>query len=226
MMNRLTKMIGAALVAASLGLVVSGISQAPETANAAVKTHKLTSLPKAFRGTWYTSYKGKGRKIKASAKKFDISTYRHALDRNSYSAASEQYFTPYRLSGKKIHKQTLYLLNGIGLSTVRRTTIKGKPVLIQYNEQEHGTILTIFTRTKKASVQKVYSGFNPFGMSVYTRKDALKNRKFYRTIDPIVRKQFGAAVKKKVDKGGKTGKFKHINVVSYTAYGFWEGIAN
>jgi len=54
----------------------------------------------------------------------------------------------------------------------------------------------------------------------------LRNRKFYWTIDPIVKKQFDAAVKKKVNKGGKTGKFKHINVVSYTAYGFWEGIAN
>ena len=63
-------------------------------------------------------------------------------------------------------------------------------------------------------------------MAVSTRKDALKNRNFYRTIDPIVKKQFGAAVKKNVNKGGKTGRFKNVNVVSYTAYGFWENIAN
>ncbi|GAB5052219.1 hypothetical protein [Pediococcus ethanolidurans] len=64
----------------------------------------------------------------------------------------------------------LLLVNGSGVQTIRRTTIKGQVILIIYSEQEHYFQLTILTKHKKSGLQKYYYGSNPFGMSVTTRK--------------------------------------------------------
>jgi len=197
----------------------------PVTAQAAVKTHKVTALPKTFRGHWYTTG-GKMFNKKVSGKKFGRSKYRKSHDKQSMSATSEQYFTPYKVSGAGTHKNTIYLLNGEGINTIRRTTIKGKAVLISYNEQQHGTGFTIYTKSKKSSLQRNIGGSNPFGMAVTSRKTAKENRTFYNKINPKVKRYLGKAVVKRHASGGKTGMFKGININSYSAYYFWERVVN
>lgn len=146
-MQRVMKMLGAALVAASLGLFMNG--QTPVMANAAVKAHKVTKLPKTFWGTWYS----KGHKIKVIAKKFAGSTYRRKHDTNSI-ASSERYFMPYRL---RTPKNTMYLVTSGGINTIRCAKIGGQTVLIRYDEQNHENELTIYTKAKKSRYVKGHS---------------------------------------------------------------------
>ena len=201
-----------ALTVALMGVGVVGLNQHPLTAQAAVKTHKLTSIPKNFRGTWYVKSRGKTYKFKVSAKRFGISKYRHSRNQNSYVYNSEQYFTPYKVTGAK--SNTLYLVNGVGGQTVRQTTIKHHKVLIDYDEQEHSNNLTTYTKSKKSSVQKSWGSSNPYGMGVYSKKTAKQNRHDFAKINGYVKGYFGKAVKKQVAKGA--GKYKGINVTYYT----------
>ncbi|MFC6180883.1 hypothetical protein [Lactiplantibacillus daowaiensis] len=228
-MKKLVSVLGLTMAVASSAMLFEiGMTQ-PVTAQAAVKTHKLTSLPKTFHGTWYLNgdaSNGQRLKIKVTGKKFSISKYRKSLDRSSMSATSEQYFTPYKVSGAGTHKNTIYLLNGTGINTIRRTTIKGKAVLISYNEQQHGTGYMIYTKAKHDSRQRNIGGSNPFGMMVTSRKTAKENRAFYQKINPSVKKYFGKAVKKQYATGGTTGLFKGIHFNYYSAYGFWSHMAN
>lgn len=212
---RMVKFVSALLVAVGCGLLASGTLTTPTSAQAAVKTHKVTKLPKTFRGTWYN----KGHKFKVTAKKFGPSTYRKKHDTNA-DASSERYFMPYTLSKPK---HTMYLVTSIGINTIRRTKIGGRAVLIRYDEQEHANQLTIYTRAKKAKQQKNVVATNPFGINITTRKDALNNQKGYRKMNPTVKKYLRQAMKKKVDQI-KFKPFKGIKITSYTAYGFFNKV--
>ncbi|WP_338230844.1 hypothetical protein [Lactiplantibacillus paraxiangfangensis] len=209
-MHKLVKEL--ALTTALMGVGVISLSQQPISAQAAVKTHKLKSIPKRFRGTWYQTSKGKTYKLKVSAKRFGISKYRHTRDKNSAAYSSEQYFTPYKVTGAK--SNTLYLVNGVGGKTVRQTTIKHHKALIYYNEQEHGNSVYTLTKSKKSSVQKSWGAGNPYGMSVTSVKTAKQNRRDFAKINPYIKKYFGKVVKKKSMHGN--GPYKHINVTYYT----------
>ena len=210
-MHKLAKEL--VLTTVLMGIGIIGLNQQPVLAQAAVKTHKLKSMPKKFRGTWYQKAKGKTYKIKVTAKRFGISKYRHSRNPNSSTAASEDYFTPYKVTGTK--SNTLYLVNGRGGQTVRLTTIKRHKVLISYDEQQHGFSFNIMSKSKKGVGQKSWSFSNPYGMSVITVKNAKKNRSDYAKINPYAKKYLGKAVKKKVMHG--IGRFKHINITYYTA---------
>lgn len=210
-MHRLVKEL--ALTTALMGVGIVGLNQRPLTAQAAVKAHKLKSMPKKFRGTWYQKAKGKTYKIKVTAKRFGISKYRHSRNPNSSTATSEEYFTPYKVTGAK--SNTLYLVNGSGGQTVRQTTIKHHKVLISYDEQEHHSSFNIWSKSKKGIGQKSWWNPNPFGMGVNTVKAAKKNRHDYAKINPYIKKYLGKANKKKVMNGFSI--FKHINITYYTA---------
>lgn len=202
-----------ALTGAAIGFGV-GLSQPPVTAQAAVRTHKLTAIPKRMRGTWYVHTRGKTFKIKVSAKRFGYSKYRRTRNLRASIATSEQYFTPFQVKG--IPANTVFLQNAWGASLIRQTTIKHKKALVQYTEQEHYNAFTIWTKSKRSAVQKNWSGSNPFGMDVYTHKTAKANRAAFVKINPYVHKYFGHAVTKHVIKG-TTGIYKGINVPYYTA---------
>lgn len=214
---KMVKFVSALLVAVECGLLASGTLTTPTSAQAAVKTHKVTKLPKTFRGTWYN----KGHKFKVTAKKFGPSTYRKKHDTNT-AASSERYFMPYTLSKPK---HTMYLVTSIGINTIRRTKIGGRAVLIRYDEQEHGNQLTIYTKAKKAKQQKNVFATNPFGINITTRKDALNNQKGYRKMNPTVKKYLRQAMKKKVDQI-KFKPFKGIKITSYSAYGFFNKVVH
>lgn len=214
---KMVKLISTLLVATGCGLFASGAMTTSTTAQAAVKTHKVTKLPKAFRGTWYS----KGQKFKVTAKKFGPSTYRKKHDTNTI-ASSERYFMPYTLSKPK---QTMYLVTSVGINTIRRTKIGGRAVLIRYDEQEHTNELTIYTKTKRAKQQEDVVATNPFGINITTRKDALKNQRGYIQMNPTVKKYLGQAMKKKVDKINAK-PFKGIKITSYTAYGFFNKVVH
>ncbi|WP_338209637.1 hypothetical protein [Lactiplantibacillus paraxiangfangensis] len=210
-MHKLVKEL--ALTTALMGVGVIGLSQQPISAQAAVKTHKLKSIPKKFRGTWYQTIKGKTSKIKVSAKKFGTSKYRHTRNKNSYTYSSEQYFTPYKVTGAK--SNTLYLVNGSGGQTVRQTTVKHHKVLISFNEQAHSDRLNTWTKSKKSSVQKSWQSSSPFGLNLATVKPAKQGKKEFAKVNPYIKKYLGKATKKKTMHGW--GKAKHIKVTYYTA---------
>ncbi|RRK10427.1 hypothetical protein D1831_07665 [Lactiplantibacillus garii] len=195
-----------------LGAGIVGLNQQSLTAQAAVKTHKLTSLPKKFRGTWYTNYKGKTSKFKVSAKRFGRSKYRAKRDPNSYVAVSELTFTPFQVKGA--HANTLYLMHGEGSELLRQTTIKHQKALISYNQEEHYSEFTIFTKSKKSSVQKFWSDSNPYGNIPYTVKYAKKQRSSYNKINKSIKKYFGKAVTKHVVRGGK--QVHHVKITYYS----------
>ncbi|MGP4117494.1 hypothetical protein [Levilactobacillus zymae] len=199
----------------SLALVGVGglLGLAPTlTPQAAVRMHKLTTLPQTYRGTWYVTVNGKTHKLKVTGNRFGISTYRKHQN-NGMSATSEHYFQPYRVSGARA--KTLYLKNYSGIQTIRRTTLKGQPVLVQYDEQEHASQLIVWTKTKRSRAQRSWGAGNPYGMSVTSVKTAKANRRDYAKINPFLKRTFGHALTKKVYRGN--GKFKGINVVNYTA---------
>lgn len=215
-MQKLVKEL--ALTTAPMGVGVVGLNQQPLTAQAAVKTHKVKSMPKKFRGTWYQTVKGKTYKLKVSAKRFGISKYRHAQVPDGDVAGSERYFTPLKVTHAK--PNTLYLINFSGAQALRQTTIKHHKVLIEYDQQEHGYQLNTWTRAKKSSAQKSWATASPGGL-MYSVKVMKKNRNSYAKVNPYIKKYFGKAVKKKVLRG--FGKMKHVkityyNIIKYDSY--------
>ena len=214
-MHKLVKEL--ALTTALMGVGIIGLNQKPVSAQAAVKSHKIKSMPKKFWGTWYRHSKGKTYKFKVSAKDFGGSRYRHTRNKNSDVAGSEQYFTPFKVT--KAKSNTLYLINGAGSHVVRQTTIKHHKVLIDYNEQEHGHSLTTWTKAKKNSAQKYWATASPGGM-MYSVKAIKKNRDAYAKVNPYIKKHFGKAVKKEYLRG--SGKMKHVKITYYTITKYYE----
>ena len=208
-MHKLVKEL--ALTTALMGIGIVGLNQQPVSAQAAVKTHKLKSMPKKFRGTWYQTVKGKTYRLKVTAKRFGFSKYRHTPYSPDGVAGSERYFTPFKVTHAK--SNTLYLINAAGAQTVRQTTIKHHKVLIDYDEQEHGHTLNTWTRTKKSSAQKSWATASPGGMA-YSTKAMKKNRNDYTKVNSYIKKYFGKAVKKQTYRA--LGKKIRVKITYYT----------
>jgi len=214
--------IGTILVIAGFSTVLGITTKIPLVAEAAVKMHKVKALPATFRGTWYTKKASWSNKqthkissLKVSGKKFGNSKYRYQHDPNATTISSLKFFTPFKVSGSGVYKNTLYLMNGVGINTIRRTTIKGKSVLIRYNEQSHSKSFTIYTKAKHSSIQKNNIASEPFGMTITSHKKAVQNKKFYQAINPNVKKYLGKAFTREFTKGNK---FSHSKDVHFTCY--------
>lgn len=202
-----------AVVVSLMGFgTIGGMALLPsQSVQAAVKTHRMTSIPKTYRGNWYV--KGSKTPFKVSAKKFGISKYRKTRDKNASTATSANTFQPYKVTGKGTHANTMYILNSWNIQTVRRTTINKKSALIVYCEQEHSSNFMILSKTKNAKFTKSYWGDN--AGSFYNRKTAIANRNFYRKFNGNAKKYFGSAVTKQSLKG--MNSYKNITVTYYTA---------
>ncbi|TDG73225.1 hypothetical protein C5L31_001987 [Secundilactobacillus malefermentans] len=213
-MKSLVKYLFVMIAAISFGVCVTSVGQVNASST---KTHKVKSVPKVYRGTWYYKSGGKTYKFKVSSKKWDISKYNsNPVKNTTMSAMSERYFSPRTVTGSKIKKNTLILVNGMGVQTIRRTTLKKHAVLMVYNQQEHSSRFTIATKVKNSSLQKHYMGSNPYGMGVTSVKTAKQNRSFHNKMNQSIKKYFGAALQKKTMKGFSI--FKGINITYYDNY--------
>ncbi|QBO35010.1 hypothetical protein EQG49_00375 [Periweissella cryptocerci] len=224
-MKKISKVMVALIVALSVGSVFVTTA----SASTVPKTHKITSVPKAYRGTWYTygyiyneqtgaSHKGYI-KAKVSAKKFDYSKYTKKFSPMALTdAGAEWQFMPYKASGKGIKSNTIYLLNRQGIQAVRALKVNGQKVMLVNSEQGHSTTLTIYAKSKNVKlIKKSVESVNLFGMGIDSKNDAKKQRKDFIKMNKILKKYMGKSLHSaKLNHFGVT--IRYYTAIDYVKY--------
>lgn len=189
----------------------------PNKAQASFNLYKTSIIPEKLRGTWYTTpFINLNNKTKITAKSIGLSKYTSSkVKRLKYpGAGSEKFFTPYLVKGNKVKPNTLLLVNGSGLQLVRYVKANNTETLVQYNQQNHVFVFSIWTKKKHSNVQKSKWTSNPYGQGVNTKKQALQNAKDYKYMNPYLKKYFAGALKhKKITM--KAGRLKGTSVAYY-----------
>ncbi|QBO37379.1 hypothetical protein EQG49_13330 [Periweissella cryptocerci] len=223
------KKLSKVMLALVVSLSIAPAALTPVNASTMPDVHKITSVPKAFRGTWYkygyidneqTGVSHNGYiKAKVSAKKFDYSKYTKKFSPMALTdAGSEWQFMPYKTSGKGIKSNTIYLLNGQGIQVVRALKVNGQKVMIVNSEQAHSTTLTIYAKSKNVKlIKKSVESVNPFGMGIDSKNDAKKQRKDYIKMNKIIKKYMGKSLHlAKLNHFGVT--IRYYTAIDYVKY--------
>lgn len=192
-------------------------------AQASVRIHLTRTVPKAYRGIWYSKDStNKVVKTKISAKRFDGAK----LHGKTNTIKLGSHVMAFKVTGTGVKSNTMYVAGYYGVKVIRRTKIKERQALVIYSEMMHDNQVAVLYKTKHAKLIKAQGTDNPAACYyMYSRKTALKNQKIYKRMNVIIKKHLGKAVTKKVYKG----RLQHnarVNDIDITYYAMNKVINN